>query len=153
LSRLIYTLTYKISPDNEPAKSGSKAHDVELCALDDATHDPEPDSDPAERYATAYDIHDMDALGLEPTFRRRFKLLAMIGFSSMVAIAWQNTFATFTFALYNGGTGSYFWTCVFSTITITLVYPSLAELSSSYVPTPCLHMIRLTLVEVPHRWR
>ena len=85
--------------ENKSAKAESKPHNVELSALDEIARDLELDSDPAERYATAYDIHDMDALGIKPAFRRRFNLLAMIGFSSMVAAAWQNTFATFTFAL------------------------------------------------------
>ena len=59
-------------------------------------------------FATAYDARDMDAFGLKQTFRRRFTVLAMLGFSSTVVTAWQTTLATFSFALFNGGTGGLF---------------------------------------------
>lgn len=88
---------------------GKEAYNnVELRALDDEMRNLEFGSDPARKYATAYDIRDMDALGLAPTFRRRFDFLAMLGFSSTVVVAWQTTLATFSFALFNGGTGGLF---------------------------------------------
>ena len=65
-----------------------------------------------ERYATAYDVRDMNALGLLPTFRRRFNFLAMVGFSSTVVTPWETTLVTFSFALFDGGTGGLF--CMFS---------------------------------------
>ena len=37
---------------------------------------------PAIQWATAHDLRDMDALDLAPTSRRRFKFVAMVGFSS-----------------------------------------------------------------------
>lgn len=50
---------------------------------------------PAKEGATAYDLQDMDALGLAPTFKRRFKFVAMVGFCSTVVVAWQNTLTNF----------------------------------------------------------
>ena len=81
---------------------------VELRALDDEIRNLEFGSDRGQKYATAYDVRDMNALGLLPTFRRRFNFLAMVGFSSTVVVAWQTTLATFSFALFNGGTGGLF---------------------------------------------
>ena len=110
----------------------SSSHNVELRAVDDEIRDHGFDHDPVIReYATAHDIRDMAALGLAPTFRRRFKFLAMVGFSSTVVVAWQNTLATFGFALYNGGTGGLFWTFIYSMIAMTFVYQSIDELASS----------------------
>ncbi|KAK4551151.1 hypothetical protein LTR86_011305 [Recurvomyces mirabilis] len=82
--------------------------------------------------ATAYDLHDMDALGLAPTFRRRFKFIAMVGFCSTVVVAWQNTLTNFGFGLLDGGTGGIFWTFVFGLIGSTFLYLTLCELSSSF---------------------
>jgi len=86
------------------------AQNVELRALDDEIRNLEFGSDQGDgkTYATAYDVRDMNALGLLPTFRRRFNFLAMVGFSSTVVTAWQATLATFGFALFNGGTGGLF---------------------------------------------
>ena len=109
------------------------SHNVELRAMDEELRDLEFDRGTAKKWATPHDLRDMDALGLTPTFKRRFKFVAMVGFSSTVVVAWQNTLATFGFALYNGGTGGLFWTFIFAMIAMTFVYLSLAELSSSSV--------------------
>ena len=101
-------------------------------ALDDEIRDIEFDRAAAKTWATPNDVRDMDALGLNPTFKRRFRLIAMIGFSSTVVVAWQNTLATFYFALYNGGTGGLFWGFVFSIFGMTFIYLTIAELSSSF---------------------
>lgn len=85
----------------------------------------------AQTWATTNDIRDMSALGLHPTFMRRFRFVAMVAFSSMVTVAWQNLLAVFQFALYNGGPGGLFWGFVFSIVGMGLVYLSLAELSSA----------------------
>lgn len=82
-------------------------------------------------WATPADIDDMHALGLHPTFKRRFKFVAMVAFSSMVTVAWQNLAAVFQFALYDGGIGGLFWGFLFSMVGMGLVYLSLAELSSA----------------------
>ena len=58
--------------------------DVDVRHLNMDSHDPHNDSSPAKEGATAYDLHDMDALGLAPTFKRRFKFIAMVGFCSTV---------------------------------------------------------------------
>jgi choline transport protein len=92
-----------------------------LRALDKEINDIEFDRDDMKKWATAYDIHDMDALGLAPTFRRRFKFVAMVGFSSMVVLAWQATLTSFQFALENGGTGGFFWTFVYTLVAMSLV--------------------------------
>jgi choline transport protein len=104
--------------------------------LDKETQDIEFDTGSRElmkQWATAYDVHDMDALGLAPTFRRRFKFVAMVGFSSLVVVAWENTLVTFYYALANGGTGGFFWTYVYTIVAMALVYLTISELASWYV--------------------
>lgn len=81
--------------------------------------------------ATAHDVREMGLFGIEPTFRRRFKFVAMVGFASTVVMCWQNTLATFSFALQNGGTGGYFFTYIYGMFAFAFTYLSLAELSSS----------------------
>jgi hypothetical protein len=111
--------------------SKQSRNNVELRALDDEIRGLEFDHNPAKQYwATPNDVRDMDALGLNPTFKRRFKFVAMVGFSSTVVVAWQNMLATFYFALYNGGTGGLFWGFIFSLFGMTFVYLTIAELSS-----------------------
>ena len=62
------------------------ANDTQLRAIDSEIRDLEYDRDPTSKGATAHDVREMDALGLTPTFRRRFKFVAMVGFSSTVVI-------------------------------------------------------------------
>jgi len=73
----------------------------------------------------------MALFDIQPTFVRRFKFVAMVGFASTVVMCWQNTLATFSFALQNGGTGGYFFTYLYGMLAFGLTYLSLAELSSS----------------------
>lgn len=80
---------------------------------------------------SAQDAYEMELFGIEPTFRRRFKFVAMLGFNSLVVLCWQNTLATFQFALDNGGTGGYFFTFIYGMFAFGTTYLSLAELSSS----------------------
>lgn len=103
--------------------------EINMTQLNNEMHELEFDS-PAKESATAYDIHDMEALGLAPTFRRRFKFVAMVGFCSTVVVAWQNTLTNFGFGLLDGGTGGIFWTFIFGLIASTFLYLSLCELAS-----------------------
>ncbi|KAK3675512.1 hypothetical protein LTR78_004595 [Recurvomyces mirabilis] len=111
-----------------PMRNG-KPHliDDEVLALefDHLKHDFQP---------TAHDVREMGLFGIEPTFKRRFKFVAMVGFASTVVMCWQNTLATFSFALQNGGTGGYFFTYIYGMIAFGFTYLSLAELSSSCAP-------------------
>lgn len=122
---------------NDDASLGKEAvHSKrELRELDSELHDLEFDS-PAKHGATAYDIRDMDALGLAPTFKRRFKFVAMVGFCSTVVVAWQNTLTNFGFGLFDGGTGGIFWTFIFAFIASFFLYSTICELSSWYVALP-----------------
>lgn len=52
---------------------------------------------------TTHDMRDMNALGIAATFRRRFKFVAMVGFSSTVVVAWPNVLTTFGFGLFVRG--------------------------------------------------
>lgn len=125
--------------------------------------------------ATEHDVREMDLFGIQPTFKRRFKFIAMVGFASTVVMCWQNTLATFSFALTNGGTGGYFFTYIYALFAFAFVYLSLAELSSSYVfdrvlqqtwrlrLTRCVtgtqqleastRQVPVTVQIVPHFWR
>jgi len=81
--------------------------------------------------ATKHDVREMGFFGIEPTFKRRFQFVAMVGFASTVVMCWQNTLATFGFALLNGGTGGLFFTYIYALFAFGAVYLTLAELSSS----------------------
>ena len=106
-------------------------HGVELRAIDNETHDLDFNQRAARTWATNHDVQDMNALGLSPTFKRRFEFVSMLGFSSIVVVGWQATIAMIYFGFYNGGTGDLFWGFIYSIFGMTFVYLSLAELSSS----------------------
>ena len=103
---------------------------------------------------TAHDVREMELFGIEPTFRRRFKFVAMVGFASTVVMCWQNTLATFSFALQNGGTGGYFFTYIYGMFAFAFTYLSLAELSSSWVhhSRRILNLQLTALVQIPNSW-
>lgn len=116
---------------------------IEPKHIDNDLHELDSDS-PAKEGATEYDIRDMNALGLAPVFKRRFKFVAMVGFCSTVVVAWQNTLTNFGFGLFDGGTGGIFWTLIFAMISSVFLYLSLCELASWYVvyrSTDVLHVL------------
>lgn len=100
--------------------------------IEDEILELEFDRDSDNLKPSAHDAHEMDLFGIKPTFKRRFKFVAMVGFASTVVLCWQNTLATFSFALANGGTGGYFFTYIYGMFAFAFTYLSLAELSSSY---------------------
>jgi hypothetical protein len=83
-----------------------------------------------EAGTTSCDMKDIEAMGIEQVYYRRYKTMAMLAFNSTVVVAWQNTLATMGFILYNGGTGGIFFSYIIATIGYALVFVSLAELSS-----------------------
>ncbi|KAK4903070.1 hypothetical protein LTR49_026878 [Elasticomyces elasticus] len=113
--------------DKESFSSQTHQH-----ALDHEIHALEYDHHAEKLQPSANDVRDMGLFGIQPTFTRRFKFVAMVGFASTVVMCWQNTLATFSFALQNGGTGGYFFTYVYGMFAFGFTYLSLAELSSSY---------------------
>ena len=120
------------SSDDASLQKDTVHTNAELKQLDNELHELEFTS-PAKQGATAYDLRDMNALGIEPVFKRRFKFLAMVGFSSTVVVAWQNCLTNFGFGLFDGGTGGIFWTFIFALIASLFLYLTLCELSSRYV--------------------
>ena len=97
----------------------------------DELHNLEYDRSAKQPQPSEHDVRDMALFDIQPTFVRRFKFVAMVGFASTVVMCWQNTLATFSFALQNGGTGGYFFTYLYGMLAFGLTYLSLAELSSS----------------------
>ena len=120
------------SNDDASLQKEAVQTNAELRQLDNELYELEFDN-PAKQGATAYDIRDMNALGIAPAFKRNFKFVAMVGFSSTVVVAWQNTLTNFGFGLLDGGTGGIFWTFVFALIASLFLYLTLCELSSRYV--------------------
>ena len=82
-----------MTSSNEESLHKQAETNVNLRQLNNELRELEFDS-PAKEGATAYDLQDMNALGLEPTFKRRFKFVAMVGFASTVVMCWQNSLAT-----------------------------------------------------------
>lgn len=110
---------------------GSASNYAREQTIDDEVLALEFDRNSEKLKPTAYDVREMELFGIEPTFKRRFKFVAMVGFASTVVMCWQNTLATFSFALTNGGTGGYFFTYIYGMFAFAFTYLSLAELSSS----------------------
>lgn len=110
---------------------GTSDGNVQQRALDDELYALEYDHTRKKPQPSEHDVRDMALFDIQPAFTRRFKFVAMVGFASTVVMCWQNTLATFSFALQNGGTGGYFFTYLYGMLAFGLTYLSLAELSSS----------------------
>ena len=110
---------------------GSASNYAHERTIDDEVFALEFDRNSEKLKPTAHDVREMELFGIEPAFKRRFKFVAMVGFASTVVMCWQNTLATFSFALQNGGTGGYFFTYIYGMFAFGFTYLSLAELSSS----------------------
>ena len=84
-----------------------------------------------EKYrGTAADQHDMKMLGKKQVLRRNFKSITMLGFASMVMVAWEALLVIVSYPLLDGGTPCLFWGLFIAPIGLTFVYLSLAELAS-----------------------
>lgn len=84
-----------------------------------------------EKYGgTAADRHDMEVLGKKQVFRRNFRLITMLGFSSTAVISWECLPIALMFALVDGGPPVLFWGLIVGPIGFSLVYASLAEMAS-----------------------
>ena len=85
----------------------------------------------SEKYrGTAADQHDMRVLGKKQVLRRNFKGITMLGFASMVMVAWEALLVIVPYPLQDGGTACIFWGLFIGPIGLTFVYLSLAELAS-----------------------
>lgn len=84
-----------------------------------------------EKYrGTNADAHDMSVLGKKQVLRRNFGFITMLGFASTCVASWEGVLTYVGFWLTNGGTGLLFWGAIACTIGQSLVYASIAELSS-----------------------
>ncbi|KAK2609569.1 hypothetical protein N8I77_003065 [Diaporthe amygdali] len=84
-----------------------------------------------ERYrGTSADKDDMDVLGVKQVLRRNYRLVPMLGFSSIAVISWEIAPILLAYALIDGGTAAIFWGLVVGAIGFSLVYASLAEVAS-----------------------
>ncbi|RMD40288.1 hypothetical protein DV735_g4841, partial [Chaetothyriales sp. CBS 134920] len=84
-----------------------------------------------EKYrGTAEDRHDMQVLGKTQVLRRNFKGITIMGFSSMVMVAWEALLVIVIYPLIDGGSPCLFWGLVIAPVGLTPVYMSLAELAS-----------------------
>ncbi|KAK7727621.1 hypothetical protein SLS63_007063 [Diaporthe eres] len=76
---------------------------------------------------TSADKHDMDVLGVKQVLRRNYRLVPMLGFSSIAVISWEIAPILLLFALIDGGPAAVFWGLVIGAVGFSLVYASLAE--------------------------
>lgn len=67
------------------------------------------DNVPAQYHGTVEDKYDMRVLGKKQVLRRHFSFTSMVGFSSTVLVAWEETPVLAIYALDNGGTAIIFW--------------------------------------------
>jgi choline transport protein len=100
-------------------------------------------------YGTDSDRHEMEMLGKQQVLRvrlhdilinllcdntdqaqRNFGLLTMLGFASTCIASWEGIFTYLNFVLIDGGTPLLFWGFFATATCMTLVYASLAEMSS-----------------------
>ena len=85
----------------------------------------------AEKYrGTAADKHDMAVMGKQQVLRRNFGLVTMMGFASMVMVAWEAVLVVIPFSLTDGGPAGLFWGLLIAPIGLSLVYLSLGEMAS-----------------------
>lgn len=85
----------------------------------------------SEKYqGTAADKHDMRVLGKEQVLRRNFKGITMLGFASMVMVAWEALLVIAPYPLLDGGSPCFFWGLTIAPIGLSFVYMSLAEMAS-----------------------
>jgi len=84
-----------------------------------------------EKYrGTAADRHDMRMLGKKQVLRRNFHSITMLGFASMVMVAWEALLVIVPYPLEDGGSPCIFWGLLVAPVGLTFVYLSLAELAS-----------------------
>jgi len=84
-----------------------------------------------EKYrGTAADRHDMRVLGRRQVLQRNFSGVTMLGFASMVMVAWEAVLFIAPYPLLDGGSACMFWGLIIAPICMTFVYLSLAELAS-----------------------
>lgn len=81
---------------------------------------------------TDADKHDMDVLGVRQVLRRNYRLVPMLGFSSIAVISWEIAPILLLFALIDGGPAAIFWGLVVGAVGFALVYASLAEVASMF---------------------
>ncbi|RMZ85700.1 hypothetical protein DV736_g6551, partial [Chaetothyriales sp. CBS 134916] len=90
-----------------------------------------------EKYrGTAEDRHDMRVLGKTQVLRRNFKGITILGFASMVMVAWEALLVVVPYPLLDGGSPCLFWGLIIAPIGLTFVYMSLAELASIIIGFP-----------------
>ncbi|KAJ4301530.1 hypothetical protein N0V90_003623 [Kalmusia sp. IMI 367209] len=85
---------------------------------------------PQKYHGTDADKHDMDVLGKKQVLRRNFNFLTMLGFASTCIASWEGILTYLNFILIDGGTPLLFWGFIACAACQTLVYASLAEMSS-----------------------
>ena len=84
-----------------------------------------------ERYrGSDQDKHDMIFYGNRQETRRNLRLITKTGFASMVVCAWEGLLPLFNYVLIDGGTALMFWGFVAVSISMSMVYSSIAEMAS-----------------------
>lgn len=81
---------------------------------------------------TSADKHDMDVLGVKQVLRRNYRLVPMLGFSSIAVISWEIAPILMGYVLIDGGPAAMFWGLVIGAVGFFLVYASLAEVASMF---------------------
>lgn len=107
----------------------------ETMATEDAGVDTDQDASSIvkEIYrGTSADKHDMDVLGVKQVLRRNYRLVPMLGFSSIAVISWEIAPVLLGYALIDGGSAAVFWGLVVGAVGFSLVYASLAEVASMF---------------------
>lgn len=81
---------------------------------------------------TSADQRDMDVLGVKQVLRRNYRLVPMLGFSSIAVLSWEIAPLLLGYVLIDGGPAAVFWGLVMGAIGFSLVYASLAEVASMF---------------------
>ncbi|TKA72600.1 hypothetical protein B0A55_06414 [Friedmanniomyces simplex] len=84
----------------------------------------------AKYMGTDGDKMQMKVLGRVQETRRIFTFVSMLGFGSTLMVTWEVILANLLAVITNGGTAGLFWGFIIVAIGYTLVYASLAEMSS-----------------------
>ncbi|KAF1817486.1 putative amino acid transporter [Eremomyces bilateralis CBS 781.70] len=79
---------------------------------------------------TPFDKKDMHRMGKKQEFRRNFKMVSAIGFTTCVMGTWEIALTSNNAALTAGGKAGYFWSLVWCAIGQAFIVLSIAEMAS-----------------------
>ncbi|TKA75441.1 hypothetical protein B0A55_04886, partial [Friedmanniomyces simplex] len=99
------------------------------------------------------DQEDMARMGRKTDLKRIFRQSSMVAFTCIVQATWQVFLVANTQGLVNGGLAGVFWSYVWTSIGMSTVVASLAEMASMQVVPAWLNSWTTDTSQGAHQWR